>query len=321
MRALIALALLGCQPPHWLPPPPPPDPRLARCTPPGETDIDDVTIDQRGVFFCVTAPARSCWHAMMMSDTELTPGPVWPHFEPPETPRATALLEDAQVKLCPPRGECRFVAPPSYGPEDRKARGIDRELMFAAVTDDLSRLAIGGPDRIDLFDVAANAPTGRIVPWRPLPGTNIGLRRVVLLDDLVLAFNDVSPVATAARVFDWNGKLTASIGGPDFDMADTAPASVNKDQWAFVGLDQPILLVENVRTGAIVRAFDLARALAPGWQPPAALNLAHVQTWGLRIALLMRAPRPGFASLELMNGSIHSLFVPSCVPGVTPSGR
>ena len=264
-----------------------PDPQHGNYPP----QADSITIAGDEVKLCWgTQPARTCWRIDVAKQVffaqAVTPAPdnKTPRFV--QRPHAKAVLRvDGTVSLCGPGGSpCKSFANP----------GPTKQPEWAAVSDDLSTVAIPDGGVLRIYDAASARVRATIKGWpdSPMPGNRFMYSPIFATRDRMIVWYSWSPVSEQGRVFDMSGKQLAIVGGKDF-----AAIEPNLNSWLVEGTEW-VTKGEASRLDLGEKIQELCEAL---------LQDDGVQSARERIEKFLQNPDAtrSYAKLANLNDSLH----------------
>ena len=111
------------------------------------------------------------------------------------------------------------------------------------------------------YEVATKKVRFTVKPWKTPMGDPSFLQGVYFVGPAVAVTISWSPVNSAARLFDAKtGRAIGAVGPRGTELDDCAPLHLGGDRWAFVTFMAGRLVIEDVRTGKVVRTIAAADA-------------------------------------------------------------
>jgi len=259
-------------------------PSLATCVVPSDNnEVDRVAVSTDTVSFCITGSgvSRTCWRVDIATGA-FTPQPV----------------------LAAPAESDPRAGFPDLGTPDDEVTDVDSSGTRALIRN-TSR------GTLELYDLGKKKRIASIAAW-----TKMGpfFHSAQFLGDLIVAHGVVSAVSSSPRIFNMRGEKVAEIGDKNFTTNDERPWHIAGDLYAFVAFESPVILLVDVRTGKLQRAFDL-KPLAPDpdHMPDAGHHtLVHVAPSGSKIVTLGARPIPVVGVLDSKTGSVQPRTAPRC---------
>lgn len=234
-------------------PPAPAKPPAPVCVAASDSMADSIALDGNKLKYCFEGSAVRCYATELDTGRTMTgptpPGDSRPRIVP-ATPGPKVEVGDEDLKVCKADGGgCK-----AFKPKDEVDPGLG---LTGAVSASGALAALANGVYVETFDVASGKRLGRFKagpkPWL-CTGVEFAGETVVVHHSECGSSSSQSWLATVA------GKKIAGVGGTKAIDPAWRPAHVEATRWAFVAQSGDALVIQDVKSGKLVKKISLGPA-------------------------------------------------------------